>query len=89
MKIIVCGAGEVGSNIAKQLVSEANDVTIIDESEELLRSINQTLDVKSSAVTDDFVKLMDQKAGGIPMYLSSMTNWLKERDLVKKNDDGT
>ena len=47
MKIIVCGAGEVGSNIAKQLVNEANDVTIIDESEELLRSINQTLDVKS------------------------------------------
>ena len=47
MKIIVCGAGEVGSNIAKQLVTEDNDVTIIDESEELLRSINQNLDVKS------------------------------------------
>ena len=37
MKIIVCGAGEVGSNIAKQLVYEDNDVTIIDESEPLLR----------------------------------------------------
>ena len=47
MKIIVCGAGEVGSNIAKQLVAEDNDVTIIDESEDLLRSINQSLDVKS------------------------------------------
>ena len=31
---------------------------------------------------------MDQKAGGIPMYLSSMTNWLKERDMVKKDDNG-
>ena len=50
--------------------------------------IAKTLDVKSSSVSDDFVKLMDQKAGGIPMYLSSMTNWLKERDLVKKGDDG-
>ena len=47
MKIIVCGAGEVGSNIAKQLVSEDNDVTIIDESEDLLRAINLSLDVKS------------------------------------------
>ena len=35
MKIIICGAGEVGSNIAKQLVYEDNDVTIVDESEVL------------------------------------------------------
>jgi len=47
MKIIVCGAGEVGSNIARQLVYEDNDVTIIDESESLLRSINKSLDLKS------------------------------------------
>jgi len=47
MKIIVCGAGEVGSNIAKQLVYEDNDVTIIDESEPLLRRLNQNLDLKS------------------------------------------
>ena len=46
MKIIVCGAGEVGSNIAKQLVYEDNDVTIIDESEPLLRKLNQNLDLK-------------------------------------------
>ncbi len=47
MKIIICGAGEVGANIAKQLVYEDNDVTIIDESEVLLRRLNQSLDVKS------------------------------------------
>ncbi len=47
MKIIVSGAEEIGFNIAKQLVDENNDVTIIDESEELLRQINQTLDVKT------------------------------------------
>ena len=37
MKIIVCGAGEVGANIAKQLVYEDNDVTIIDDSESTLK----------------------------------------------------
>ncbi len=47
MRIIVCGAGEIGSNIAKQLVYEDNDVTIIDESESLLRSLNKSLDLKS------------------------------------------
>ena len=47
MKIIICGANEVGSNIAKQLVYEDNDVTIVDESELLLRTLNKTLDVKS------------------------------------------
>ena len=47
MKIIVCGAGEIGSNIAKQLVYEDNDVTIIDESESLLRLLNKSVDLKS------------------------------------------
>ena len=30
MKIIVCGAGQVGASIARQLANEANDVTVID-----------------------------------------------------------
>ena len=30
MKIIIAGAGEVGSHLAKMLSSEANDLTIID-----------------------------------------------------------
>ena len=45
MKIIVCGAGGIGSNIAKQLVYEDNDVTIIDESESLLRLLNKSVDL--------------------------------------------
>ena len=47
MKVIVCGASEVGSNIAKQLVYEDNDVTVIDESEVLLRSLSKNVDLKS------------------------------------------
>jgi|TARA_B100000242_G_scaffold171394_1_gene122822 trk system potassium uptake protein TrkA len=47
MKIIICGASEVGSNIAKQLVYEDNDVTVIDESEVLLRSLSKNVDLKS------------------------------------------
>ncbi|PKQ01856.1 MAG: hypothetical protein CVT73_21290, partial [Alphaproteobacteria bacterium HGW-Alphaproteobacteria-12] len=32
MKVIVCGAGQVGFGIARQLASEQNDVTVIDQS---------------------------------------------------------
>ena len=60
MKIIVCGAGEVGLNIAKQLVEEDNDVTIIDESEDLLRLINQSLDVKTVCGKTSFPDILSK-----------------------------
>ena len=46
MKVIVCGAGQVGFNIARHLAGEGNDVTVIDQRPELIRSISDTLDVK-------------------------------------------
>ncbi|HSF71361.1 MAG TPA: NAD-binding protein, partial [Methylotenera sp.] len=30
MKIIILGAGQVGSTVAESLVSEANDITMVD-----------------------------------------------------------
>ena len=47
MKVIVCGAGQVGFNIAKQLAAEHNDVTVIDQSRKLVKRVNDQLDVKS------------------------------------------
>ncbi|MCE3232634.1 MAG: Trk system potassium transporter TrkA [Rickettsiaceae bacterium] len=47
MKIIICGAGLVGSSIARQLSMEGNDVTVIDQSPELIQNINDTLDVRA------------------------------------------
>ncbi len=46
MKVIVCGAGQVGFNIARHLSRENNDVTLIDQSPELVRRISDNLDVK-------------------------------------------
>jgi len=46
MKVIILGAGQVGYNIAKYLAVEENDVTIVDQSAELLRKIGDTLDVQ-------------------------------------------
>jgi len=46
MKVIVCGAGEVGFNIARQLASENIDVTVIDQAPELIKKVSDTLDVR-------------------------------------------
>jgi len=47
MKVIVCGAGQVGFNIAKHLSDQNNDVTIIDQSKSLIRKISESLDVQA------------------------------------------
>lgn len=44
MKVIVCGAGQVGFNIARHLALENNDVTVVDQSPELIRTLNDTID---------------------------------------------
>ena len=46
MRVIICGAGRVGFGIAERLSSEGNDVSVIDTSAELIRTIRDTLDVR-------------------------------------------
>ncbi|MDO5630730.1 MAG: Trk system potassium transporter TrkA [Paracoccus sp. (in: a-proteobacteria)] len=46
MKIIICGAGQVGWQIARHLAGERNDVTVIDTSAELIRRATDALDVQ-------------------------------------------
>lgn len=47
MKIVICGGGQVGVGIARQLLKENKDVTIIDEFSENITRINKTLDVST------------------------------------------
>jgi trk system potassium uptake protein TrkA len=47
MKVIVCGVGQVGTNIVRQLASEKNEVTVIDDSEEAIRRIGESHDVRT------------------------------------------
>ena len=46
MKVIICGAGQVGFNIARYLAAEANDITIIDSSSDIIQKATDTLDVQ-------------------------------------------
>ncbi len=47
MKIIILGAGQVGSSVANNLVSEANDITVVDQNPELLRVLQDRLDLRT------------------------------------------
>ncbi len=47
MKIIVCGAGEVGTNIIKQLYEEGNDLTVIEQRPEVAKKIDSLFDVQT------------------------------------------
>src|SRR4028118_1409877 len=46
MRVIVCGAGQVGSAIARHLATEGIDVTVIDASPEQARRVDESYDVR-------------------------------------------
>ena len=47
MKIVILGAGQVGSSVAESLVSEANDITLVDIDVARLRNVQDHLDVRT------------------------------------------
>ncbi|OCX63102.1 Trk system potassium transport protein TrkA [Thioclava sp. SK-1] len=48
MKVIICGAGQVGWQIARHLSGESNDVTVVDSNPELVRRASDMLDVQGT-----------------------------------------
>ncbi len=46
MKVIICGAGRVGWQLAQQLAGENIDVTVVDSNPELLQRVHDRLDVQ-------------------------------------------
>jgi trk system potassium uptake protein TrkA len=47
MNIIICGAGRVGFAIAKLLTEQNHSITVVDQSSEDIKKINDSLDVKA------------------------------------------
>ena len=46
MKILILGAGRVGESVAESLVSERNDITVIDSNPARLRQLQDKLDLR-------------------------------------------
>jgi trk system potassium uptake protein TrkA len=47
MKIVILGAGQVGGSVAESLVSEQNDITVVDLEPQRLRTLQERLDLRT------------------------------------------
>jgi len=47
MKIIILGAGQVGRTVAEIMATEDNDVTVVDRQEDVLKDLQQRLDIRT------------------------------------------
>ena len=60
MKVIICGAGQVGWQIARHLSGERNDVTVVDQDPELVRRATDSLDVQGVAGFASYPDVLDR-----------------------------
>jgi trk system potassium uptake protein len=58
MRIIIAGAGEVGTHLAKMLSNENHEIIIIDPEEDRLKPIDSTLDVLTREGSSTSVKIL-------------------------------
>jgi len=62
MNIIICGAGRVGFSISKQLSAQGHSITVIDQSSDFIKKINDSQDVKGIVGRATFPSVLE-KAG--------------------------
>lgn len=60
MKIVIEGAGEVGSHLAKMLRAEANDVTVIDDDASKLSALTAYADVETLCGSPTSIAILQQ-----------------------------
>jgi trk system potassium uptake protein TrkA len=60
MKVIICGAGQVGWQIARHLSGERNDVTVVDSNVDLVRRATDSLDVQGVSGNASYPNILDR-----------------------------
>ena len=60
MNIIILGAGQVGSTVAESLVSEANDITVVDLDAEKLKLLQDRLDLRTLVGNASHPSILEQ-----------------------------
>jgi len=71
MRIVIAGAGEVGSHLAKMLSHEEHDLVVIDNDGDRLKSIGSTLDVLTfEGNANSIARLKEAKIGKADLLIS-------------------
>ena len=60
MKVIICGAGQVGWQIARHLSREGNDITVVDHNPTLVARATDNLDVQGLTGNASFPDVLDR-----------------------------
>jgi len=60
MKIVILGAGQVGSTVASALVHEDNDITIVDINERRLKELQDQMDIRCVLGHASYPKVLER-----------------------------
>ncbi len=74
MKIIILGAGQVGSSVAANLASEANDITVVDVNNELLHDLQDRLDIRTVSGMASYPEVLRQAGAEDADMILAVTN---------------
>jgi DNA-binding protein Fis len=82
MNIIICGAGKVGFSISKQLSTQGHSVTVIDQSSEDIKKINDTQDVKGIVGRASLPTVLEMQELKKQTWLSLLQEMMKPNMIV-------
>lgn len=83
MRIVIEGAGEIGSHLAKMLRDEDNEVTVIDNDEARLRTLNSNVDVHTVLGNPSSIRgLREAEAGKADLFIAVYPGQTQEMNLV-------
>ena len=75
MKIVILGAGQVGRTAAYQLArEESNEVTVVDTNEEILRDLQDRLDIRTVAGNASYPSVLEAAGGADADIIIALTN---------------
>jgi trk system potassium uptake protein len=74
MKIIVLGAGQVGTSIAELLSGEANDITLVDIDAGRLRTLQDRLDIRTVCGNASYPTILEQAGAEDADMILAVTN---------------
>lgn len=74
MKIIILGAGQVGSSLAANLASEANDITVVDIDQQKLTLLSERYDLQAVAGVASYPSVLERAGARDADMVIAVTN---------------
>ena len=74
MKIIILGGGQVGTSVAENLVTENNDITVVDTDADRLQELQDRLDLRTVVGNGAFPEILRQAGGEDADMILAVTN---------------